>query len=429
MKKNYKVVVLFLVVIMVFTMTACQSGEKPALSEKPEDSTKQEDSTQKAYDWPKVFIVNSTSSGSSAYAQCLAWATLLETDSGMSIRLMPEDSNNTKFRNVKNGDTHCMYDSITDTANLLQATHGFQTADGGPFPVRNLWIDNVQTALMVVRGDSDIQSIDDINEKTKLACWADPSMEGVIAATAAMVGCEVSDLNIIECSAYTDMIKMVVDGSAEVCPYITSTSSALIEAAAGPKGIKVLDFDPNKYPEKCAAWQTVFPTHSFSQAVTGYEGAIGKYGYSPYSGLWCSADLDTELVYNMTKYFIENEEKIVPTHSLFEFYWNLDFYKGFADKTCIPLHEGVIKYLEEIGQWDDKNADRQEYNVKLVDWYTDLYKEAIEAAKSKGITVGIQGDEWTNFWEQYKEDAKIPIIKYMSDEEISQALALGIVNR
>lgn len=34
-----------------------------------------------------------------------------------------------------------------------------------------------------------------------------------------------------------------------------------------------------------------------------------------------------------------------------------------------------------------KNADRQEYNVKLVDWYTDLYKEAIEAAKSKGITV------------------------------------------
>jgi len=410
-----KLISLLLVLAMVLSFTACASEAPKA------EAGAEAGAAEGGFEWPKIYIVNTTSSTSSAYSQTLAWATVVEKDAGMTVRLLPEDSNNTKFRRVKNGEVNSMYDTITDTANLIEATNGFQTADGGPFAVRNIMIDNIQTALMVVRGDSPIESIRDITTETRIAYWADPSMVAVINAIAAVAGCTYDDLNLITCSAYGDMIKMVAEGSADICPYITPSASSLIEAAAGAKGVRVLDFDPAVYAEECKAWQGVFPNQSFTPVVSGYEGSIGKYGYSNYAGIWGSADEDIDLVYNLFKYFMENAETIVPTYDSFQYYWTLETYLDFANSTPIPIHDGVIKYLKEIGEWTDAMQARQDYNVALVDWYTELYQAALADAKAKNITIAIDNDEWNNFWAQYKLDAGIPTVHMMSDEEIAAA--------
>lgn len=408
---------LLLAMLMILSLTAC--GETKETTPAPEGG--EQTPTEAEFKWPSIFIVNTTSSTSSAYSQTLAWATVVEKDAGMTVRLLPEDSNNTKFRRVNNGEVDCMYDTITDVANLVEATNGFQTADGGPFAVRNIMIDNVQTALLVVRGDSTIDSIKDITTKTKIAYWADPSMVAVINAIANVIGATFDDMNLITCSAYGDMIKMVQDGSADLCPYITPAASSLIEAAAGAKGVKVLDFDPSLYGAECKKWQEIFPNQNFTPAVSGYDGAIGKYGYSNYAGIWGSAKEDEELVYNLFKYFMEHEDTIVPTYDSFQYFWNLETYADFAATTPIPIHEGVVKYLKEVGVWTDAMQARQDYNVALVDWYTELYQAALQDAAAQKITVDYTNDEWNEFWSQYKIDAGIPIVHMMSDEEIASA--------
>lgn len=406
---------LVLALLMVMSLVAC--GEQST----GDSQTNNGDNANTEFSWPDIFIVNTTSSTSSAYSQTLAWATVIEKDTSMAVRLLPEDSNNTKFRRVKLGEVNCMYDTITDVANLLEATNGFQTSDGGPFAVRNLMIDNIQTALLVVRGDSEVNSIQDITTSTKIAYWADASMTPVIAAIANVVGCTSDDLTLIPCSAYGDMIKMVGDGSADLCPYITPSASSLIEVAAGNKGVKVLDFNPELYGEECAKWQEIFPNQSFTPVVSGYEGSLGKYGYSNYAGVWTSADQDEELVYNLFKYFMENEDSIVPTYDSFQYYWNLETYVDFASTTPIAIHDGVIRYLKEAGVWTDAMQARQDYNVALADWYTELYQKALADAAAQNITVSIENDAWNTFWSQCKEDAGIPIIHMMSDEEIATA--------
>ena len=404
---------LVLALLMVLSMAAC--------GEKAPDTNQDGSSNDSTFSWPSIFVVNTTSSTSSAYSQTLAWATVVEKDTGMAVRLLPEDSNNTKFRRVKLGEVNCMYDTITDVANLLEATNGFQTNDGGPFAVRNLMIDNIQTALLVVRGDSSVDTIRDITTSTKIAYWADASMTPVINAIANVVGCTSDDLTLIPCSAYGDMIKMVGDGSADLCPYITPSASSLIEVAAGNKGVKVLDFNPALYGDECAKWQEIFPNQSFTPVVSGYEGALGKCGYSNYAGVWTSADQDEELVYNLFKYFMENESTIVPTYDSFQYYWNLETYADFAATTPIAIHDGVIRYLKEAGVWTDAMQARQDYNVALTEWYTELYQTALADAAAQKITVSIDNDAWNELWNQYKEDAGIPIIHMMSDEEIAAA--------
>ena len=410
-----KFMALVLALLLVLSMVAC--------GEKTPDTTQNEPSGNgtSAFSWPSIFVVNTTSSTSSAYSQTLAWATVIEKDTGMAVRLLPEDSNNTKFRRVKLGEVNCMYDTITDVANLLEATNGFQTNDGGPFAVRNLMIDNIQTALLVVRGDSTVDTIQDITTSTKIAYWADASMTPVINAIANVVGCTSDDLTLVPCSAYGDMIKMVGDGSADLCPYITPSASSLIEVAAGNKGVKILDFNPALYGDECAKWQEIFPNQSFTPVVSGYEGALGKYGYSNYAGVWTSADQDEELVYNLFKYFMENEAAIVPTYDSFQYYWNLETYADFAATTPIAIHDGVIRYLKEVGVWTDAMQARQDYNVALAEWYTELYQEALADATAQKITVSIDNDAWNELWSQCKEDAGIPIIHMMSDEEIAAA--------
>lgn len=410
-----KFMALVLALLLVLSMVAC--------GEKAPDTTQNEpsDDGTSAFSWPSIFVVNTTSSTSSAYSQTLAWATVIEKDTGMAVRLLPEDSNNTKFRRVKLGEVNCMYDTITDVANLLEATNGFQTNDGGPFAVRNLMIDNIQTALLVVRGDSTVDTIQDITTSTKIAYWADASMTPVINAIANVVGCTSDDLTLVPCSAYGDMIKMVGDGSADLCPYITPSASSLIEVAAGNKGVKILDFNPALYGDECAKWQEIFPNQSFTPVVSGYEGALGKYGYSNYAGVWTSADQDEELVYNLFKYFMENEAAIVPTYDSFQYYWNLETYADFAATTPIAIHDGVIRYLKEVGVWTDAMQARQDYNVALAEWYTELYQEALADATAQKITVSIDNDAWNELWSQCKEDAGIPIIHMMSDEEIAAA--------
>lgn len=57
----------------------------------------------------------------------------------------------------------------------------------------------------------------------------------------------------------------------------------------------------------------------------------------------------------------------------------------------------------------------------LADWYTELYQKALADAAAQNITVSIENDAWNTFWSQCKEDAGIPIIHMMSDEEIATA--------
>ena len=63
------------------------------------------------------------------------------------------------------------------------------------------------------------------------------------------------------------------------------------------------------------------------------------------------ADADAEFVYNMAKWLNESHDAYKGTHPLAA-RMSLELFRGYLDRTPLPVHEGTVRYLREIGQGD-----------------------------------------------------------------------------
>ncbi len=101
---------------------------------------------------------------------------------------------------------------------------------------------------------------------------------------------------------------------------------------------------------------------------------------------------------------------------------SIKYFRNTLDGTYLPVHEGTIRYLKEVGMWTAADDTRQEYNVRLVDWYTEAYETATAMADKEGISIDPQNKEWVELWGNHKEEIGIPRFRIMNDEEITAAL-------
>jgi ABC-type phosphate/phosphonate transport system substrate-binding protein len=108
-----------------------------------------------AYKWPSLWKMGVTAIGGSSYALAAAWTPVMEQATGMKIRLVPERSTATTERWVKQG----VVDTGFDTASVLgpdgmEATcgTGWDTREGGPYPMRVIWLSQMSWWGFMVRG-------------------------------------------------------------------------------------------------------------------------------------------------------------------------------------------------------------------------------------------------------------------------------------
>ena len=416
-----KMLSLLLAGAMLLSLIACGGGQ----TTQPRRSGSNGSSTGGDFKWPNMVKLSITGSGTTAYAGTLAWSNILEGTGNTKVRLLPEDSNATKFQRVRNGETLMTYDTMGDVSTLISARFGYATETGGPYQARWVWPDFASNSVMFVRGDSKIEKPTDITKDTPIACTIDSAMENVKASLAAAAGVSVEEMNWVYCSSYGEMPKLVTTGAAELCAYVTPTSSSIIEASAAPQGIKVLDFDPELYPEWCAAFQSKQPVYSFNKIGFANEAAVGKHGWGSDGGWITSATADQDLIYNMVKFFAEHQEEIQGAFETYSYYWSVDYAREVLDRSYVPIAEGTIRYFKEIGKLTEADDARQEYNIKLIDKYMEAYSNCVAQAHGDGVNIDTQNQDWLDYWEAYKEAQNVPPVVIMSNEEIAAALAAG----
>ena len=131
---------LLLVGGMFLSLAACGGGnEKTTPGQNGGGNTSQ--SAGSDFKWPNMVKLSITGSGTTAYAGTLAWSNILEGTGNTKVRLLPEDSNATKFQRVRNGETLMTYDTMGDVATLIGAKFGYATETGGPYQARWVWPD------------------------------------------------------------------------------------------------------------------------------------------------------------------------------------------------------------------------------------------------------------------------------------------------
>jgi hypothetical protein len=122
----------------------------------------------------------------------------------------------------------------------------------------------------------------------------------------------------------------------------------------------------------------------------------------------CHANADTEFIYNLVKWLDESWARYKDLHFWLEQMTLKNLMKEL-DTTFIPCHDGLIKYLKELGLWTDAHQERHKVNVDLVTRYCVATQEAMWLADEKQIVVSAENPEWVELWENYKKEQGLPI--------------------
>ena len=378
------------------------------------------------FQWPKMLTIATPAMGSNSYNIDLAWANKLEEGTGMKVRLLPEESTSAKWANVKSG----RFDMIQDTMGyiagwMMEGKEGFQTQQGGPFKARLFWVNQDYCFVIFTRGDSQLKSIYDIpkmGKSCRIIHWTVPAGIDIIKALLAWVNLTVNDVTLVETGSYVASTKMIAEGKGDISVFGVPPSSVFMEAFANPDKLRVLPFDPDKNPEGAKKFRQYLAAYGFPKVVGGPQEFQGMTGWGSPGGFVCRAEMDTELVYNMAKWTVDNFDKIKDLHPFIKAYQGLESNLKFFSEQYFPLHDGVVKYLKEKGVWSEAFEKRQQYNLKVFNGYSEGYKKTLAAAQSKNIPIDPGNAQWVDLWENYKKENKLPRITVLTDKEIEEAL-------
>ena len=284
----------------------------------------------------------------------------------------------------------------------------------------------------MVRGDSPIGTIYDIGHETRIALQSQSGVliyallawlklnKGPIPENPANAEWNVK---FVPVDTWEANLRSIIDGVADM-EWATPENPVVKEAAAGPHGIRFLDLPVKDDPEGAGRFRRFVPVGNIVPAPSvGVKEICGITTMVGTCSLWCRPDFDTDPAYEVTKWFDENYELYKDKGNKLITY-SREAFRQTLDVAMAPVHDGAIKYFREIGLWKEVDDARQEYNLKLVNWYCEAWDAAIAKADATGIAVSSSSEQWIKLWADYKKEFGIPGYRVMTDQEIQEGLAL-----
>jgi len=365
----------------------------------------------KNFKWPEKFGVASwTGLGVEVYG---SWMPVLAKSTGMKTQVMATFDTVCRFRWMRFGLVDMTAGGTTETSQMLMADRRYSKRDSGPFQIRAIWAQSKTNSGYMVRGDSHIKTIDDIRPGIRAV-----DMRGYLASQRILEAFLVWGGHIKDVEKEVDWVpakntehkaQLVVEGKADVA-FVLPSSSVTYEAEKNPHGIRWIELNPEKDPEGARRFTDIDPLISFAPMFYGVPSCIGKWGSVGISLFCTRASTNPEFVYHLAKWLDENWALFKDAHPWNQYMTRASLLEEIPH-TFIPLHEGLIEYLKDLGLWSEAMARRNKNNLELVSRYCEANQQAIEMADKKRIWISNKNPEWVEFWENYKQELGLPQFK------------------
>ena len=324
----------------------------------------------------------------------MAWTTPLAKDTGMKVRIVADDKINDMLAWVIKGETTlCTWGGTS--ADLLEAQGVYATRDLGPQDIAYFAVSSKTDFGFAVRGDSPITKPQDIPKGAKVIFY--PFLpKTMFEAALAWGNLTPEDVEWVPAGSISGAAQMLIDGAGDLL-FAYPTTPANFEIEASPKGMGWVEMNPVADPEGLARFEAVMPNQSFGIMSTGVESAHGKWGFVALNGYMVRQDTDPELIYNLIKWMDENYDKF-KDGSTASVHLTIDNLMVLAETNFKPLHDGTVRYLEELGLWTPAHEKRRQANKDLIHQYTVAYQQLIDKADAAGVMVGPESEEWVKMW-------------------------------
>jgi len=361
-----------------------------------------------AWKWPNAIHI--LGMGSSGQVKLVSIASVMESKTGMLVRVQSEDSYVMATRGLKERKFAFADFSASAVANAVMGLEEYAVRDGGPFIPMLVYTSSYGSTGFMVRGDSTIKTPRDIKPGMKMGISRKTTgMMNPYLALLNWAGLKEDDVLWVEAGDTTAAARAVVDGRADLvfCP---PSGPYVYEAVAGPKGARFIDMNPEKDPEGAKRFTAIGPLYDLGPVENAPDSIKGTWVMSSYRWLFASSETDTELIYQICKWLDQNYSLYKDTHETNR-WMTLDSVKEGLKTIYFPVHPGLKKFLVEKGVWTDAHEKRSQYNYDLCASYVKAYNEAIAKADSQKITVSPTNQKWLELWENYKAEKKLPLLR------------------
>ncbi|MCX8126830.1 MAG: hypothetical protein N3E40_06835, partial [Dehalococcoidia bacterium] len=262
--------------------------------------------------------------------------------------------------------------------------------------------------------DSGIRTPYDLKPGVRLiyAAWL-PEREAKLALRALLAWAKLKDTDVewVPAANMGALTRLLMDGKGDVLFGQHPTSPAMYEVESSPRGLAWINLDAQADPEGAKRFLEVYDEVGFGPITSGVPSAVGTKGIVGISHYTCSADLNTDLVYNLVKWLHVNWEKYRKAHPWCES-MTIELLLNGAETDYVPLHDGAVRYLRELGKWTPAHETRRQQNISLLTKYVDAYQATIRKADERGVTVSPENKEWLEMWAKARAELP-PIRPYM----------------
>ncbi len=226
---------------------------------------------------------------------------------------------------------------------LTQAINGTDAFDGRPIPVRAVTSIYAAPMQVVVLADGPIQSVQDV-VGARFSVGAPGSGNEVnTRSVLAALGISFDDLGSTERLNYNETADGMRDGHVDGGLWASTAPASSIMSLGAARNIRLVSLSEDEIEAIMEHDPSFVPFTIPAGLYPGVDEPVQTVALA--NAMITHADMDEELVYQVTRAIHENHEFLVEVHPAMA-----SMTPDFAVNTLpIPLHPGALRFYEEIG--------------------------------------------------------------------------------
>ncbi len=362
------------------------------------------------YDWPRLLVIGTPGTSTGSFASTNGWGPALQKETGTTVRIVPEDSEPMRYKRLTDREDIAIASvSASEMAAQTEGIGGYAATK--PVAQRILWHHNDTPWGHVVAGDSDIKTLQDIAKggvRVTVGVFSPAIVSAMTEALPAFLGMTPEEaqekITFVPASSYGENCRSVVEGKSDVA-YCAPISSVLSEMEGAPGSIRWLEMDPDD-KEGWDSYLDFRPMAIPTRIAMGVKTAQGVGGLTSNFVYAVPATAEEDFAYNMAKWMHLSFDAYKGSHALAT-RMSVEQFRAYLDSTPVPVHEGTVKYLREIGMWTDADDAWNNAAIEQMDNWISARQAGMKEAMEQGVEINFENQAFLDIIDKHTEGLKV----------------------
>lgn len=344
---------------------------------------------------PGTMVWSTYDVGSTGYVEASAIADAFGRKFGTRVRLQPSGSAIGRIQPILR--KRLPYGWLANEVFFAsEGLYEFCSPDWGPQELRTLAGRPAAFGMAVTKA-SGIKEAKDLKGKRLAIARANSSVNIKTEPILAFGGLTLDDVELIDVPSYGASLKALVEGRADAAG-TAPTAATLYELESSPHGIHWFQMSP----EDKEGWERVTRTIPFAEPYQETVGAglsddnpVWMIGYR-YPMITVAADSSADDAYAMLRALDESFDLFKDAAPIMP-RWSIK--SAGTPPMDTALHDGAIRYLKEIGQWDDEAQAWQDNMLRRQGALREAWKPFMATPQAQSADT----DELRALWEAERQ--------------------------